>query len=996
MRITVRDVVRVICCLYLPADETMEANTTDKQKDNDWLKPVSGAGVIPEPDAAPASRPARSTLAWGIGRGSTAITGRLPTPNAAIPVEVPPSQSNHNQEDASTQTDFDDCLGQNSSQTSRHRTSVPTILRVWRAFLSGPVAQTAPPNGTVTKATPPSVLEPALRLGTGSTDSVLFERIRSDYCGALDITSTNESAPQLSPRPPGLDERIINQRMSSSISQESVKKLKRSNTMHDSSFTSISEPTTSNKKAKRSKSMKAWEGTTQVTSPDQSKELRHENRGGEERERDEWDFPGSSAPGTSAAILRNTRLEKTMAGRTDELELLGSIPSARPSEINDMGTETGGSGLITSGKLRRTKTMGDQVPSSSTYVEPRRRTKGDSETVIENKKRKTRQGGEGELFPMLPKPKRNKRAQPAKDESLYNAGVAAVEEPQLPRLSTIPTSLSQQLRHEIQKASTEPNSVQVPHSISQELRAQLTYGYEYVSNEVGISEGSTEQVSIVKATNSDKVGSDLTAHKTPTETVPNSPQDTSQDVLIIPDNNPGYESSELPSFDRGLTTMVMANMLTSSQNKEYVHYGAASSDNNHIYSLPEMMEPARALKLTDASSTVPNDTPRPDRSAVSSAIDSTGVTFPLSSSPVVNSGRKVKRSKTGLSTSASKPNQQKLSRHKSMGYSDREVSVDELALSQPRHQISPIRAAHTVLIEPLNDKEITAVNSTTSVNPPTKRKAPDADLQSSQDFGQVTEMYQPRLSARRSKSMSAKADIIANEEFAKGLPMKRKRTKITKAKEVVDEPSADEIGPSDESAPDQAEVIERPKNKSKAPHALPDTPKSGTDPHNEIVEVDKAVPRKPAGRPSKAPAEKSAPIIEDSDMDDDDIEATQKPANKKAQKAQSKSKEIEATQKPAGKKAQKSKSKEIAGSDEEEDEDSGDADTVHAPSRNRTTKPNIPAPPQSTPPPKPTKELQTPSKPCTPHSPLQSGKVPYRVGLSKRNRIAPLLKIIRK
>ncbi|KAI9744842.1 MAG: hypothetical protein M1818_001767 [Claussenomyces sp. TS43310] len=31
-----------------------------------------------------------------------------------------------------------------------------------------------------------------------------------------------------------------------------------------------------------------------------------------------------------------------------------------------------------------------------------------------------------------------------------------------------------------------------------------------------------------------------------------------------------------------------------------------------------------------------------------------------------------------------------------------------------------------------------------------------------------------------------------------------------------------------------------------------------------------------------------------------------------------------------------------------------------------------------------------------PHSPLQSGKVPYRVGLSKRNRIAPLLKIIKK
>lgn len=851
------------------------------------------------------------------------------------------------------------------------------------------VAPVALPNGNVTEATPPSVLEPYLQLGTGSTglppmlsgcttltihtDSVLFERIRSNYCGALDITSTNESAPQLSPRPPGLDERIINQRMSSSISQESVKKFKPSKTMHGSSFTSISEPTTSNRKAKRSKSMKAWEETTQVTSPDRSKELQHENRGGEERERDEWDFPGSSAPGTSAAILRNKRLDKTtMAERTDELELLGSISFPRPLEMNDMGKEIGSRGLVTYGKLRRTKTMGHEVPSSSPYEEPRRRAKDDNETAGENKKRKTRQGGEGELFPMLPKPKRNKRAQSANDEALYNASVAVAEEPQLPRLSAFPTSLSQELRHEIEKTSTGPSSVQVPHSISQELRAQLTYGYEHVSNDVGISEGSTEQVSIVKATDSDKASSDLTAHKTPRGTVPNSPRDTSQDALAIPD-----ESSELPSFDRDITTTVMVNMLTSSQNKEYIHYGAASSDNNHIYSLPDMMEPARALKLTDASSTVPNETPRPDRTAFSPTTIPTEAIFSLSSSPVVNSSRKVKRSKTGLSSSASKPNKQKLSRHKSMSYTNREASVDELSLSQPRHPISPIRAAHTVSIEPLNDKEITTADSTISVNPPTKRKAHDADLQSSQDFDQVTEMYQPRLSARRSKSMSAKADIVANEEFAKGLPMKRKRSKIPKAKEVVEEPSADEIGPSDKSAQHQAEETEGPSKRSKAEHALPDTPKSGIDSYDQVVEVDKVVPHKRRGRPSKASAEKPAPIIEDSDMDDDEIETTQKPAGKKAQKGQSKTKEIVA-------------------SDEDEDDDSGDVDTVHAPSRNHPTKPNIPAPPQSTPPPKPTKELQTPSKPCTPHSPLQSGKVPYRVGLSRRNRIAPLLKMIRK
>lgn len=860
-----------------------------------------------------------------------------------------------------------------------------------------PVAQVALPNGHVTEATPPSFLEPALQLGTGSTgsppilhgtqlschtdnlhtDSVLFERIRSDYCSVLDITSTNESAPQLSPRPPGLDERIINQRMSSSISQESVK-VKRSKTMHGSSFTSISEPTTSNKKAKRSKSMKSWEGTTQVTSPGRSKEVQNKNVGGGERERDEWDFPGSSAPDTSATILRNTRLEKaTMAEETDELEILESISSvARLSEMNDMNTETGSGGLKTYGKLRRTKTMGGQAPSSPPYVE-RRRSKDDNEMAGENKKRKTRQGGEGELFPMLPKPKRNKRGPSVNGATLYNESAAPVGEPQLPHPGAFQTPLSQELPREVGMANTEPSSVQAPHSISQELRAQLTYGYESVSNDISFSEGSTEQVSVVKATDSDKVVSDLMSNKTPVGTVVNSPQGTPHNVLVVPDDGPDRESSELPSFDKGITTTVMINSLTSSQKKEYMRYRDASSDDNHIYSLPDMMEPARALKLTDASSTVPNDTPRPDRTAVSSATNPTEATFPLSSSPVVNSSKKMIRSKTGLSPSSSKPNKQKLSRHKSMSYSTREASVDELSLSQPPHQISPIRAAHTVSIEPLDDKEITTVDSTVSENPPTKRKAHDADIQSSQDFGQATEMYQPRLSARRSKSMSAKADIIANEEFAKGLPMKRKKSKVTKVKEKeVVELSADEIGPSDESA--HQEETERPKKRSKGSHALPDTPKPSADSHDQVAEVDKVMPRQRRGRPPKASAEKSAPIIEDSDMDDDEIETTQRPVGTKAQKAPSKSKEIVA-------------------SDEDEDDDSGDANTVHAPSRAPPPKPNnVPAPPQSTPPPKPTKGLQTPTKQSTPHSPLHSGKVPYRVGLSKRNRIAPLLKIIRK
>lgn len=117
----------------------MEVNTADRQKDNDWIKPAAVARVIPGLDAVPESRPATSTPARDIRCGSTAITSRLPSPGVTAPAKLHPRPSNKNQENASTQTYFDDSLGQNSSQASRHRTSVPTILRVGRAVLPGSV-----------------------------------------------------------------------------------------------------------------------------------------------------------------------------------------------------------------------------------------------------------------------------------------------------------------------------------------------------------------------------------------------------------------------------------------------------------------------------------------------------------------------------------------------------------------------------------------------------------------------------------------------------------------------------------------------------------------------------------------------------------------------------------------------------------------------------------------------------------------------------------------
>lgn len=136
-RVTTRGFVRVMCCLHLPPDETMEMNTAGRQKDTDWTKPVSVAQIIPELGPVPGSRPARPKLVGAIRCGLAATAVRYSSPDIAAPAETVPRPSNNSQEDASTQTDFDNYLGQNSSQISRHRTSIPAILRVGRAVLSG-------------------------------------------------------------------------------------------------------------------------------------------------------------------------------------------------------------------------------------------------------------------------------------------------------------------------------------------------------------------------------------------------------------------------------------------------------------------------------------------------------------------------------------------------------------------------------------------------------------------------------------------------------------------------------------------------------------------------------------------------------------------------------------------------------------------------------------------------------------------------------------------
>lgn len=910
---------------------------------------------------------------------------------------------------------------------------------------------------------------------------MLFEKIFDKHRVDMSLASTDQSLQQLSPRLPELDERIINQRMSSSISQGSGKKLKRSKTMHHSTLTSISEPTTSNRKAKRTKSMKAGSEGTHVTSPGRSRDQEREKENGGSI-RDEWDFPGSSVPETAPTILKNKRLAKApVAAKEDDLEFPGSSAASITSiTTKNRNTELGSSGLKTYGKMRRTKTMGGAWSSSPPYEEPKRRAADDNET--ERSRKRTRQSGEEELLPMLPKPRRLKRGLSVNGEALY-AAAAAVEKPESTRFSAFQMTLSQELGHGDDFSNTsvpEPDSIQVPRSFSKGNHAQLSHSHPTIPSDANDSGKSIEGISMVKATNSDKTSSNLPAHKTPTKRVPNDLQgiESLQETVAFIKATDSDVLSLTHSVHQGLTSIIIPDTLTSSQKNEYKVVHLSSSEDNHRYSLPEMMEPAKAFKFTDASSTIPNDTPRPTRRDMSPIFDPRAPSFePLSSPPITVSSRKMKRSKTEVgrssqplpspvqSPSPPKSGKRKLKRRKTIGHSSREASVDELSFSQPR-AFSAIQTIRTMSIVPLKDHDNTATESIVPTSRSTKRKAQDAELPGSQELGYPKEMYQPRLSARRSKSMSAQADVIAFEEFSNGLPM-TKRRRSTKEKEkkkkeaeevtsievsatregrnrvvvelgepatpspvnddaaavhqantAVPEAETETRGPSIEPSdalpsptnpPQQIPVVALPKPRGrppKAPHAAALKPIS--PPQEDDAQQDEVVQPKRGARPPKTAVAKSALVVADSDADEEESVEASDAVRERATKGVA-------------------KSKEIVGSDEDEDDDD-DVDMIQTRPRGRPAKPATAkfasvtttskadaassksaskTPLQSTPTPDTAKDAQTPQKPRTPqqamkagtgtpHSPIHSGKVPYRVGLSRRNRIAPLLRIIRK
>lgn len=305
--------------------------------------------------------------------------------------------------------------------------------------------------------------------------------------------------------------------------------------------------------------------------------------------------------------------------------------------------------------------------------------------------------------------------------------------------------------------------------------------------------------------------------------------------------------------------------------------------------------------------------------------------------------------------------------------------------------------------------------------------------------------------------MSAQADVIASGKFAVGLPVVKRRRKtkeVTTKEEKVEEESimVDDVNKSNERVEEgiraseqdlggilqQAPELGNLQNHGQFPNIDGDALEKPSLPVSPIEEPAIAQP-KSHGRqrkPSTAGATKSVPEAPDDQPEDEEVPPQPKRRGRAPKTAPMKSAPVigdsdaEETEDETGPAiaipgagqtdqgaAKQATRKEILGSDEDAADDAAtDVIQPEPKPRGRPHKVAAEKPADgkevqrqaaqpvltSTPPPdtpcKPTTPQQQQARQgvATPHSPLQSGKVPYRVGLSRRTRIAPLLKIIRK
>jgi hypothetical protein len=148
------------------------------------------------------------------------------------------------------------------------------------------------------------------RLNSIVIDPMLFRAVYEEHLGQLLVDDQLPSHGQS----PVFEDPIIDQRMSSSASISSAQKLKRSKTINISSLSSITEPTLSNRKSKRTESTRGVDDLTQITTPRKSKDATR---------KDPWEVPTSSASDKPSDMDINVKIRSRNAERNNTLKTYG-------------------------------------------------------------------------------------------------------------------------------------------------------------------------------------------------------------------------------------------------------------------------------------------------------------------------------------------------------------------------------------------------------------------------------------------------------------------------------------------------------------------------------------------------------------------------------------------------------------------------------------------------------------------------------------------------
>lgn len=312
-----------------------------------------------------------------------------------------------------------------------------------------------------------------------------------------------------------------------------------------------------------------------------------------------------------------------------------------------------------------------------------------------------------------------------------------------------------------------------------------------------------------------------------------------------------------------------------------------------------------------------------------------------------------------------------------------------------------------------------SIPETASKNPsipgkPFKRKRDMVDELDEDDnaIGVPKEHYQPRPSKRRSgdggEEVVVPTDFSKKPEVTAKGKRKTKRHKTTAFQELLrkDEDEEEEIkivpDPRFE-IPEKKEPKVSTKKHQREVEGKDDTEEIPPDLPPETKQAAKVSGQKKRGRPKKAAANLSEETVADETENDhdQDIGETAEPV-------------VSAATAKKSRKNSKTKQTPTSNTDEQDRNNNGapaaedDPEELPANPLNEIDGNTIPSKPATKPSPeqspvKAHRPPETPRKSTTPapkgpdkHSPISNGKVAHRVGLSKRARIAPLLRIVRK